>query len=69
MSTEDLPSWRKLAAKRHGWHVVAAAGAVVGAYHWMDNPDLIYLSALALFVSGVVAGAIECGRWLLNRYV
>jgi len=67
MSTPDLPDWKTLAARRHGWHVVAAAGAVVAAYHYMSDPDLIYLSALAIATSGVAAGVIEGVRSLYQR--
>lgn len=65
--TAQKSAWLGPAAKRHGPHVVIAAGAVVASYHYMSDPDLIYIAALATFVSGVVGGAIEAGRWLWNR--
>jgi len=59
--------WLGPAAKRHGPHVVVAAGAVVAAYIWMSDPDLIFIAALATFSSGVAAGAIECTRWAWSQ--
>jgi hypothetical protein len=58
--------WISPAVKRHGWHVVLAAGAVMGLYAWKDDPDLILIVATSIFVSGVVAGGIELGRWLYH---
>ena len=51
------------ATKRHAPHVVVAAGAVVAAYHYMEDPELLYLGALAAFVSGVGYGLMRVGEW------
>jgi len=67
MTEQRQSAWLGPAAKRHAPHVVAAAGAVVAAYHYMPDPDLIYLAALAAFVSGVAAGAIEAARWAWDQ--
>jgi hypothetical protein len=38
----------------------------MGLYAWKDDPDLILIVATSIFVSGVVAGGIELGRWLYH---
>ena len=59
--------WLSPAQKRHGWHVVAAAVAIIGLYAWRDDPDLILIGATAVAVSGIVAGAIEGVRYLIDQ--
>jgi hypothetical protein len=61
-------AWLTPAQKRHGWHVIAAAVAVVGLYAWRDDPDLILIGATAVAVSGIAAGAIEGIRALIRRW-
>jgi hypothetical protein len=59
--------WRALAKHRHNVSVLAGAAGVLAVPYLYASPQMIHYGAAAVLASGVVAGVVECVRWLWHQ--